>query len=187
MRDDEAKRHDAEFMLHFALILGGLVVFIVFCAVAARAVSPTRTDLKEIVNSPEAIAERIAPAGRLLMEGAELPQEGTLAEEPVFEAASAPAAAAPPAAGAAGAVASAAGAGGGGEGIYVEACQLCHGVGLAGAPKPGDASAWESRIAQGLDTVYHNALQGIRGMPAKGGRLDLSDDQVREAVDFMLK
>ena len=33
--------------------------------------------------------------------------------------------------------------------LFEVACKACHGVGLAGAPKAGDAAAWGPRIAKG--------------------------------------
>lgn len=75
---------------------------------------------------------------------------------------------------------------------YNQACFVCHTPpGIGGAPALGDMAAWEGRIAQGVEVMYEHALQGFQGqtgfMPAKGGRLDLSDQAVREAVDFMLE
>ncbi|MBT8142507.1 MAG: c-type cytochrome [Gammaproteobacteria bacterium] len=76
-----------------------------------------------------------------------------------------------------------------GQTIYEGACMACHAVGVAGAPKLGDAGAWTARIAQGNEILYEHAIQGYQGeagiMPAKGGRSDLSDEEVIAAVDYM--
>lgn len=68
-------------------------------------------------------------------------------------------------------------------------CYVCHATGAAGAPKFGDAGAWGPRIAQGKDMLYKHALEGFMGqagmMPPRGGRPDLSDDDVKAAVDYM--
>lgn len=72
-----------------------------------------------------------------------------------------------------------------GESIYKAICQTCHGTGLVGAPKFGDASAWGARLGKGKDTLYNNAINGIGKMPAKGGA-DISDDEVKNAVDYIL-
>ncbi len=75
--------------------------------------------------------------------------------------------------------------------VYNEACIICHGAGIGGAPKIDDAALWEPRIAQGNDTLYEHALLGYTGeygyMPPKGARMDLSDDEVIGAVDYMLE
>jgi cytochrome c len=73
----------------------------------------------------------------------------------------------------------------GGEKIYQQACLMCHGAGVAGSPMTGDAAAWKDRIAQGRDKMVSNAINGIGVMPPKGGQLQLSDDEVASAVDYM--
>ena len=76
-----------------------------------------------------------------------------------------------------------------GKSTYEGACQACHGMGIAGAPKLGDVAGWEPRIAQGMDVLVDHAINGYQGdngiMPAKGGRMDLSDEAVANAVAFM--
>ena len=71
------------------------------------------------------------------------------------------------------------------EQIY-QACAVCHGTGVLNAPKLGDKAAWDPRLAKGVDQLYASAINGIGTMPPKGGRLDLSDDEVKKAVDYML-
>ena len=104
-------------------------------------------------------------------------------------AAAAPAAAdaAPAAAATATAAAPAAAAGPvNGKATYEQVCQMCHGAGIAGAPKVGDKAAWAPRIKQGDKTLYTHAIGGIRMMPAKGGNPSLSDAQVEAAVNYMV-
>lgn len=95
----------------------------------------------------------------------------------------APAAAATPTADAAAAE------GGKGRQVFDSVCFVCHTPGAAGAPKFGDAAAWAPRIEKGIDALYHSSLNGFMGtgmMPPKGGRPDLSDDDVKAAVDYMV-
>lgn len=73
-----------------------------------------------------------------------------------------------------------------GAAVYTAACAACHGSGAAGAPKFGDAGAWGPRIAQGYDTVLKHAVEGLRGMPAKGGNADLDNVEVARAVVHMV-
>ncbi len=77
-----------------------------------------------------------------------------------------------------------------GKSAYNKTCALCHGAGVAGAPKPGDKADWGPRIAQGKDTLYKHALEGFNGakgsMPARGGNSSMSDDDVKAAVDHMV-
>jgi cytochrome c5 len=73
-----------------------------------------------------------------------------------------------------------------GSAIYNQGCNACHGMGVAGAPKTGDAAAWEARVAQGNDVLYSHAINGYNAMPAKGGFTYLSDEQVMAAVNYMV-
>ena len=109
------------------------------------------------------------------------------AASPVSTAAAAPAhVAAPPAAAPAAAPAAKAD----GKKIFDTTCTACHGMGIAGAPKFGDKAAWSARIAQGTATLYDHAIHGLTGkggvMPPKGGATNLSDADVKAAVDYMV-
>lgn len=75
-----------------------------------------------------------------------------------------------------------------GEEIYNGACMACHATGAAGAPKVGDAAAWSTRIAKGMDALYNSGVNGVAGtgMIAKGGCGDCSDDEIYAAVDYMV-
>ena len=73
-----------------------------------------------------------------------------------------------------------------GKGTYTSACFACHGTGAAGAPKLGDKAAWKARIAQGESTLFDHAINGFKGMPAKGGNASLSDVAVKAAVKYMV-
>lgn len=74
--------------------------------------------------------------------------------------------------------------------VFNEACIVCHGNGIGGAPMLNDRAVWSARIAQGMETLYRHAIEGYTGslgyMPPKGARLDLSDMEVNSAVDYML-
>jgi cytochrome c5 len=101
------------------------------------------------------------------------------AAKPVSSAA-APAAGAPAAAAPAGAGA------GKGKAIFESTCVVCHGAGVAGAPKAGDKTAWAPRIKTGMDALYASALKGKDAMPPKGGNLSLADAEVKAAVEYMV-
>lgn len=74
-----------------------------------------------------------------------------------------------------------------GKGTYGASCAACHASGAAGSPKLGDNGAWKARIAQGMDTLFDHAINGFKGMPAKGGNASLSDEAVEAAVEYMVK
>jgi len=73
-----------------------------------------------------------------------------------------------------------------GKKTYDAACAACHATGVAGSPKFADKEAWKVRIEQGKEVLYTTSLKGKGAMPAKGGRADLSDDDVKAAVDYMV-
>ena len=74
-----------------------------------------------------------------------------------------------------------------GEEVFKAVCTTCHTAGVAGAPKFGNAGDWAPRIAEGYDTLLHNALNGKGGMPARGGTSpdDYSDFEISRAVVYM--
>ncbi|MGB0372552.1 MAG: c-type cytochrome [Opitutales bacterium] len=77
-----------------------------------------------------------------------------------------------------------------GRKIWMATCSQCHLTGLGGAPKIGDVAAWSTRIAKGKETLYKHAIEGFIGpsynqMPPKGGFTDLTDEEVKLAVDFV--
>ena len=50
----------------------------------------------------------------------------------------------------------------------------------------GDVGAWAARLTQGIEVVYTNAINGIRGMPMRGTCMDCSDNEVKAAIDHIL-
>lgn len=120
--------------------------------------SSDNEELALTADQEKQISERLAPAGEVVLEK--------------DVAAAAPAVASGPRSG---------------EDIYNKSCTACHSSGAAGAPKVGAAADWDARMAQGIDTVYANAINGIRGMPAKGLCMDCSDDELKATVDYMLE
>ncbi|HAV12037.1 MAG TPA: cytochrome c5 family protein [Opitutae bacterium] len=78
-----------------------------------------------------------------------------------------------------------------GREIWVRTCAQCHIRGLGGAPIIADKADWAPRILQGKEVLYDHAINGFVGpqlneMPAKGGFLDLTDEEVKLAVDFVV-
>lgn len=74
-----------------------------------------------------------------------------------------------------------------GEDVYNKSCTACHSTGAAGAPKVGVSADWTARVDQGMETLYANAINGVRGMPPKGLCMDCSDDEMNATVDYMLE
>ncbi len=74
-----------------------------------------------------------------------------------------------------------------GRQVYGQVCMSCHDTGAAGAPKKGDAQAWQPRIEKGWSTLVDHALNGFKAMPPKGGRPGLPDADVEAAVAYLVK
>ena len=75
--------------------------------------------------------------------------------------------------------------------VFNRTCTVCHWPGVGGAPRIGDKAAWEARINRGKEVMYSNAINGWTGssgkrMPARGGNWNLTDEQVRAAVDYIV-
>jgi len=163
---------DQKFFDMYSLVIGVLAAV----ALAILVLAMKMSDLTQGVYTRDtheyqaAIAERIRPVGQVY-----LPGEEHEAEAPVVEAAAEPEPVATAMSG---------------PQVYNSACLACHGAGIGGAPILGNAEQWEPRIAQGLDTLRRHAIEGYTGslgyMPPKGGRMDLSDDEVAGAVDYMV-
>lgn len=72
------------------------------------------------------------------------------------------------------------------EGLYnKKGCKNCHGFGPG--PKLGNKADWAPRIARGMPELVANTLKGTaKGMPPKGGRADVTDDEIKSIVQFMV-
>lgn len=72
------------------------------------------------------------------------------------------------------------------EALYQSHCQVCHQSGAAGAPILGKKAAWTARVAQGVEVLYQHAIGGYNAMPAKGGCINCSDEEIKSVVDYIL-
>lgn len=164
-------KRDQKFFDMYSLVIGVLA----FIALAIFVLAMKMSDLTQGVYTAgteeyqEAVSARLEPFGKVYLPGETIP-----ADEP--QVATAPSV---------NPVATTLS----GPQVYNEACIACHGGGIGGAPMLTDAANWEPRIAQGDETLYSNAINGYQGsagyMPPKGGRLDLSDEEIIAAVDYM--
>jgi cytochrome c5 len=164
------------YAVNVSMILGvsAVLMLFIFVLVTHHHDIPDRVRLdgSALRSTALSVAERIRPVDQVGVQSAETQPA------PVKNAATAsPAVAAPPAVR-------------DGQQVYQTTCFVCHGAGIAGAPKLGDKGQWAKHIAKGLDTLYASAVNGVQGsagaMPAKGGNPALSDAEVKAAVDYML-
>jgi cytochrome c5 len=155
----------------YSLVIGVLAVVTIGILVLAIEMSERTQAVftRETAEYQEAVAERIRPVGQVYLPGEEQQAAAAVVEtvaepEPVATTMTGPQ-------------------------VYNSACIACHGSGVGGAPIVGDAAQWSERVAQGMETLAKHAIEGYTGsagyMPPKGGRLDLSDDEVASAVEYM--
>ena len=71
--------------------------------------------------------------------------------------------------------------------IVVAQCSMCHETGVGGAPRIGDRDAWVGRASGGFDSLVVSATRGHGAMPARGGLANLTDPELRSAVEFMFQ
>jgi cytochrome c5 len=73
-----------------------------------------------------------------------------------------------------------------GKQVVTEVCALCHATGRDGAPAIGDKKAWARRAERGLTGLTQTAIAGLRKMPPHGGKLDITDLEIRRAIAYMV-
>ena len=169
-------KQDTHFFNVFSLVIGLLVTITVLLFAFARIVA-SRTQDVNVLSEPDYaknVATRVEPLTREAVAGQDNSAMAIKTETPAAAAGSA-APAMPK----------------NGTELFDQTCSVCHGQGIAGAPKAGDKAAWAPRIAEGKAVLYQHALNGFQGktgvMPPKGGRTDAPDDLVRQAVDHMVQ
>lgn len=73
-----------------------------------------------------------------------------------------------------------------GRATFDLACAPCHRTGVLNSPRIDDPAAWTARLAQGVAALQASAIGGKGGMPPKGANPNLSDDEVRAAVEYIV-
>jgi cytochrome c5 len=68
---------------------------------------------------------------------------------------------------------------------YDKSCKVCHATGAAGAPKTGDAAAWEPRLAKGMDALLVSVNNGLNAMPPKGMCFDCTNEDYTALITYM--
>ncbi|MEO6065435.1 MAG: c-type cytochrome [Lysobacterales bacterium] len=167
------KSTDSVFLKHFAMVIGFLMAVTGLLMVVAYVIHLGRPVNKSYA-AALAVEQRIAPAGAVY--AGDTGRAAMLAAEDAAKAAAA----------------SQVAYGGTMDGsvIYASLCQACHATGAGGAPKL-EKALWSPRMAQGVDMLVQHAIEGYKGevgiMPAKGGNLALTDEQVAATVQFMVE
>ena len=163
-------KQDTHFVNVFSMVIGLLVAVAIILFALARYVASRTQDVQVLTEADYArnVAARIEPAAQEAIAGKDNSALAIKAEGP---AAAAGAAAAAPKSG---------------KELFEQTCSVCHGQGIAGAPKAGDKAAWAPRIKTGIDVLMQSALKGKGAMPPKGGNAGLSDGELRAAIEYMI-
>lgn len=74
-----------------------------------------------------------------------------------------------------------------GEQVVQAVCTNCHAEGKGGAPKIGTWDDWKPRVAKGLAALTSSAIRGHKGMPARGGMAEITDSEMKRAVEYMFE
>ncbi len=152
---------DDVFLKVFIGVLLGLAVFTIAIIILANSVGVLEQEsISPKYGGQSTLEQRIAPVGMVRVVGQ--------VEVPVAAAAAAPVARS-------------------GQEIVQSACAACHSTGAAGAPKTGVAADWTGRIEKGMAVLLDHAINGYKGMPARGGNPTLSDEDMKKAVVHMLE
>ncbi len=168
MMESESHSTENNFFDLFMVILGLLIglSFGLFLLVNYIAGKTQEVHVLQDPSYQAKVDDNIAPVGRVAVDGDEISDAGQVAiAEPVEEVLSGPQ-------------------------VYNQACLACHGAGVGGAPVMGDAAAWSDRLAQSAEVMTDHVINGYTGslgyMPPKGGRVDLSDEEVIAAMNYMV-
>ncbi len=73
-----------------------------------------------------------------------------------------------------------------GERIYTEKCSVCHSNGHIGAPIVGDVAQWKPLIAQNIDVLVENTVNGSKH-PSKAACNKCSTGDVIAAIKYMVE
>jgi cytochrome c5 len=172
--EENIETHPVKLAIGIVIGAFALIVGIILLAQFAVGAYGSRSLKNDPAMSPEALAKRIAPVASLNIDPNAPAPAAAPAATPAVASVTVPLAAAKTAS-----------TGGAGKATYDTVCSVCHGTGVAGAPKFGDKTAWAPRIKTGLDALHASALKGKGAMPAKGGNPALPDADVMAAVDYM--
>jgi cytochrome c5 len=72
-----------------------------------------------------------------------------------------------------------------GEDTFQQVCATCHAQGDKGSPKIGDIKAWNKLIKEGQANITADGYAGVRAMPARGSKPELSVAEFGAAVVYM--
>ncbi len=162
-----SEQDDTAFMKTFGMVMVGLVVLGVIIFALAMFVGTFSGDDQARSEFQRERAERnLQPIGSVRLDGEAMPVSLARADEPdngddVVRT---------------------------GSDVYESVCMACHSQGVMNSPVTGDEAVWAELLDEkGFEELVYNSINGIRGMPARGGDRSLSDEEVEDAVRHMLE
>ena len=166
--ESEPHATDKHFFDLFMVVIGVLIGVTFGLFILSNYIAGRTQEVYVLQDPPfqEQVASNIMPVAAVALDGDEIEDAGEVAmAEPVKEVLSGPQ-------------------------VYNQACLACHGAGVGGAPVVGESAAWSTRIAQGNEVLSNHVIEGYTGsagyMPPKGGRADLSDEEILAAMTYMI-
>lgn len=158
------QNHDKVFFVNFGMVMAALFVIFFICLGAARLLDSG--DIHDDGSGDARVEARIKPVASVVTDAAALEQlaaaraAATPKREPMT-----------------------------GEQVNTKLCAGCHIAGVLNAPKENDPAAWVARrsAAGGLDGLVAIAIKGKGAMPPKGGDPSLTDQEIHDAVEHILK
>ena len=76
-----------------------------------------------------------------------------------------------------------------GEKIFIQYCSSCHNdnpVIPLNAPAKGNQKAWKKYQNWSMQKLLNTADNGIKGMPARGGCFECSDELLQQAIGYLM-
>lgn len=154
-----SQNHDKVFYVTFASVMGVIVGIAAICITAARFITPAPVADDAAI---QRLDERTRPVGVAITDAnllkVSMPAPAAHTPQPPDQ-------------------------------VFNKVCSACHGAGLLGAPKFGDKAAWSARAsaAGGVNGLAASAIKGKNAMPPRGGAADLSDDEIKATIQYMMK
>jgi len=155
----DTQHHDKVFIVTFLGVLGFLVAF----TLAIMGIANMLDEETPAEDVRDQVAARIAPVAQVVTDPSALVKVSAPAAVAAREPMS-------------------------GADVLARACAACHQSGLLNAPKIGDKGEWGKRksAAGGLDGLVKSAVAGKNQMPPKGGDPELTDAEIKAAIELML-
>lgn len=69
--------------------------------------------------------------------------------------------------------------------LWAQHCALCHVDGTGGAPRLGNVTDWQPRVARGKDVLLRHTLEGFNNMPPLGYCMSCEQEDFEALIQLM--